>query len=125
MNFRIARHTNKIKKITDFYINILNLEILGSFTNHDNYDGVFIGKGKLDWHLEFTTSDELAEHQFDDDDILVFYPTTRNLYDDIVENINTHKIKTYKAKNPFWNENGILIRDPDGYNIIVSDMKVE
>ena len=125
MNFRIARHTNKIKKITDFYINILNLEILGSFTNHDNYDGVFIGKGKLDWHLEFTTSDELAEHQFDDDDILVFYPTTRNLYDDIVENINTHKIKTYKAKNQFWNENGILIRDPDGYNIIVSDMKVE
>ncbi len=80
MNFRIARHTNKIKKITAFYINILNLEILGSFTNHDNYDGVFIGKQNLDWHLEFTRSDELAEHQFDDDDILVFYPTKRNLY---------------------------------------------
>ena len=125
MNFRIARHTNKIKKITAFYINILNLEILGSFTNHNNYDGVFIGKENLDWHLEFTTSDELAKHQFDDDDILVFYPTTMNLYNDIIENINTHKLKTHKAKNPYWHENGILIRDPDGYNIIVSNMKAE
>jgi len=123
MNFRIARHTNKLKKITKFYINILNLEVLGSFTIHDNYDGVFIGKEKLDWHLEFTSSDELAEHQFDDDDILVFYPTTRNVYDDIIQNIDTHKIKTHKAKNPYWHKNGILIRDPDGYNIIVSNIK--
>lgn len=123
MNFRIARHTNKLKKITEFYINILNLEVLGSFTIHDNYDGVFIGKEKLDWHLEFTSSDELAEHQFDDDDILVFYPTTRNVYDDIIQNIDTHKIKTHKAKNPYWHKNGILIRDPDGYNIIVSNIK--
>lgn len=123
MNFRIARHTNKLKKITEFYINILNLEVLGSFTNHDNYDGVFIGKEKLDWHLEFTSSDELAEHQFDDDDILVFYPTTRNVYNDIIQNIDTHKIKTHKAKNPYWHKNGILIRDPDGYNIIVSNIK--
>ena len=87
--------------------------------------GFFIGKENLEWHLEFTTSDELAEHQFDDDDILVFYPTTRNLYNDIIKNINTHKIKTHKAKNPFWDENGILIQDPDGYNIIISDMKAE
>jgi len=123
MNFRIARHTNKLKKITKFYINILNLEVLGSFTIHDNYDGVFIGKEKLDWHLEFTSSDELAEHQFDDDDILVFYPTTRNVYNDIIQNIDTHKIKTHKAKNPYWHKNGILIRDPDGYNIIVSNIK--
>ena len=98
---------------------------MGSFTNHDNYDGVFIGKENLDWHLEFTASDELAKHQFDDDDILVFYPTTKNLYNDIIENINIYKIKTHKAKNPYWHENGILIRDPDGYNIIVSYIKTE
>lgn len=122
MNFRIARHTNKIKEISEFYTNILNLEILGSFTNHSNYDGVFIGKKNLDWHLEFTTSEEPAEHNFDEDDILVFYPTTKDLYHDIIENIRNHKIKIHKSKNPYWNDNGILIQDPDGYNIILSEI---
>ncbi len=47
MNFRIASHPNKIKEISEFYINILNLEILSSFKNHNNYDGVFIGKKNI------------------------------------------------------------------------------
>lgn len=125
MNFRIARHTNKINQISEFYINILNLEILGSFKNHNNYDGVFIGKKNLDWHLEFTTSDELAEHHFDEDDILVFYPTEQYFYDAILENIKNHNVKILQAKNPYWNDNGILIQDPDGYNIIVGYQNVD
>ena len=44
MFLRVARHTNNIEKIEDFYINILDFECLGRFQNHNNYDGVFIGK---------------------------------------------------------------------------------
>ena len=123
MNFRIARHTNNLEKITAFYINILNLTVLGFFNNHNNYDGVFIGKENLDWHLEFTKSNHKAEHKFDDDDILVFYPTTLIAYNNIIENINANKIKVHTAKNPYWHKNGILIKDPDGYNIIISKLK--
>ncbi|WP_394335311.1 hypothetical protein [Lutibacter flavus] len=40
-----------------------------------------------------------------------------------MEAINKFNIKIEKAKNPYWNENGILIKDPDGFNIIVSSLK--
>ncbi|OIQ21656.1 MAG: prolyl endopeptidase [Flavobacterium sp. MedPE-SWcel] len=124
MNLRVARHTNNLDEIIIFYKNILSLEVLGSFENHDNYDGVFIGNKNMNWHLEFTKSNEVIDHQFNDDDILVFYPPTSSIYNKIIENINKHKIKVLKAKNPYWHKNGILIQDPDGYNIIISDLKI-
>ncbi|MFN4152491.1 MAG: VOC family protein, partial [Candidatus Sericytochromatia bacterium] len=73
MKFRIARHTNNLEPLINFYTNYLGLELLGRFKNHSSYDGIFLGKKDLDWHLEFTMSDEKANHIFDEDDLLVFY----------------------------------------------------
>jgi len=47
MVLRVARHTDGLKKIEDFYINILGFERLGGFEKHNNYNGVFIGKSGL------------------------------------------------------------------------------
>lgn len=47
MKLRFARHTNNLEKIKSFYINTLGLELLGSFENQNNYDGIFIGKPNL------------------------------------------------------------------------------
>lgn len=124
MTFRIARHTNDLKPIIEFYTQILDLTVLGNFENHDNYDGVFLGKENLDWHLEFTTSSEKAKHSFDEDDMLVFYPNSETEYDFIIRQIEQNNTPKIKAKNPYWNKNGILIKDPDGYNIVISDLKV-
>jgi hypothetical protein len=44
MTFRFARHTNDLERIKSFYITILGFELLGSFENHNGYDGIFIGK---------------------------------------------------------------------------------
>ena len=62
MTFRFARHTNDLKKIEDFYVDILGIELLGGFEKHNNYDGIFIGKSGLDWHFEFTQSNAKANH---------------------------------------------------------------
>ncbi len=80
MIYRNARHTNNLKPIVEFYTSILQLEVLFSFENHNDYSGVFIGKPNHDWHLEFTISKNKANHEFDPDDIMVFYPTTINEY---------------------------------------------
>lgn len=87
MKFRIARHTNNIDSIKSFYINVLGLELLGGFENHTNYNGIFIGKPNFDWHLEFTQSNDKANHTFDEDAILVFYPETSKEYDTIIGNL--------------------------------------
>ena len=125
MQFRIARHTNKIEEISEFYTKIIGLEILGNFKNHYNYDGIFIGKPHKDWHLEFTTTHEEVNHQFDEDDCLVFYPESQYEYDAIIERLEINQIEIIISKNPYWNTNGISIKDPDGFVVIISSLKIK
>ena len=124
MKFRFARHTNNLEKLKSFYTEVLGLEILGGFQNHNNYDGVFIGKSNENWHLEFTQNQEKANHTFDDDDILVFYPKTNSEFELILLTIQNKNIKFIESKNPYWNENSKLFLDPDGYRIVISNLKI-
>ncbi|MCP2024963.1 catechol 2,3-dioxygenase-like lactoylglutathione lyase family enzyme [Flavobacterium sp. HSC-32F16] len=123
MFLRVARHTNNLNKIEDFYVNILGFELLGGFEKHNNYNGIFIGKSGLDWHFEFTQSHVNANHTFDEDDITVLYPKTISDYNELIKKITHHNIAVITAVNPFWNENGTMIQDPDGYRIIISPLK--
>lgn len=125
MKFRFARHTNNLEKLKIFYTQILGFEVLGGFENHNNYDGIFLGKQNLDWHLEFTQSAEIVEFNFNEDDILVFYPETLIEYQLLIENINKNNINFIESKNPYWNQNGKMIIDPDGYRIMVSNLKAK
>ncbi len=124
MTFRYARHTNNLKQLTTFYTKVLGLEVLGGFENHNNYDGVFIGKPNENWHLEFTKSDEIIVYHFGEEDILVFYPNTKIEYEIITKNLQHHSIEILKAKNDYWNKNGIMFLDPDGYRIVISHLKL-
>ena len=125
MKFRVARHTNRLDQLKDFYVNLIGLSVLGEFKNHSGYDGVFIGDTNLDWHLEFTQTAEPANHKFDEDDILVFYPENQTEYDNLLERLNTRNVVKSLAKNPYWQENGITIKDPDGYTVVISNLKIK
>ena len=125
MTFRFARHTNDLEQIKSFYIDILGFELLGGFENHNSYDGIFIGKSNENWHLEFTKSENIVLFDFNEDDILVFYPNSKMEFDLVVNKVQSHKIEFIKAKNPYWNENGKMILDPDGYRVVISDLKIE
>lgn len=123
MFLRVARHTNNLQEIENFYVDILGFERLGGFENHNNYDGVFIGKSGLDWHFEFTQSEAQAKHSFDEDDITVLYPKTVENYNELIKKVIQHGISIIESTNPFWNENGKMIQDPDGYRIVISPLK--
>ena len=125
MELRVARHSNDLKAMEHFYTKILGFEVFFSFEGHNGYNGIFLGKPELDWHLEFTSSEHPAHHTFDEDDILVLYPTNSQDFDKIINAIETNDIEQLEAKNPYWDENGIMIKDPDGYNIIISHLKTE
>ena len=125
MVLRVARHTNNLEKIEAFYVNVLGFERLGGFQNHNNYDGVFIGKSDLDWHFEFTESNDKANHHFDEDDIIVLYPTTISKYNNLLYSILSNNISIITSKNPYWNENGKMFLDPDGFRIVISPLKTK
>ena len=124
MTFRYARHTNNLEQLKSLYIEVMGLELLGGFENHNGYDGVFIGKQEENWHLEFTQSDEIANHTFDDDDLLIFYPSSKLEFEWLQEKLKNHSIQFVKSKNPYWNENGIQFLDPDGFGIVISHLNI-
>lgn len=124
MTFRYARHTNNLEQLKSFYIDVLGLELLGGFENHDGYNGVFLGKQDENWHLEFTQSDEVANHTFDDDDLLVFYPNSKLEFELLKEKLEHHSVQFVTSKNPYWNENGIQFLDPDGFGIVISHLNI-
>lgn len=127
MHLRVARHTNDLEKIKSFYINILGFEVLGSFENHNNYDGLFIGKPNLDWHFEFTKSNEKANHMADEDDIIVLYPKTILEYNQLINKLVKNNTSFITSKNPYWNNHEVsgakMFLDPDGFRIIISNVK--
>lgn len=122
MKFRIARHTDSLEKMTDFYVGILGLEVLGSFKGHDEYDGVFLGLPGHDWHLEFTVSPHGPVHTPDEDDLTVFY-VTEDVYNGICDRAAAAGIQNMVAKNPYWRDNGITIVDPDGFRVVIAQLK--
>lgn len=123
MKLRVARHTQNLDPLIKFYRDFLGLEILGEFTNHAKYDGVFLGKQSLGWHLEFTVSDESPRHQPDEDDLLVFYLNSRQEYQRLKELFKANGIAEVEPKNPYWKENGTTYPDPDGFRVVISVVK--
>ncbi|SHK10249.1 VOC family protein [Epilithonimonas mollis] len=125
MIFRYERHTQNLEKLIGFYTKVLDFKVLGDFKDHNGYDGVFLGKDKENWHLEFTQDSNIPKSQFDEDDILVFYPETLEEFQKIISNLESHKVPILQPKNPYWKENGICFEDCDRYKIIVSDIRIK
>lgn len=119
MKFRVARHTEDLERIKDFYLLIPGMQVLGSFRDHDGYDGIFLGLKDADWHLEFTVGHGKAEHVADEDDLLVFYPESKLEYQKTIEAFTNQGITPTQPKNPYWQINGTHFPDPDGFGIII------
>ena len=120
MKLRVARHTNKLKEIIRFYTELIGLKVVGKFENHDAYNGVFLSGEFENWELEFTSSDETPNHQFDEDDLLVFYAKSTEEYEIILKRFESLKVKKTVAKNPYWKLNGTLYLDPDGFGVMIA-----
>ena len=50
----VARPTNDIEALRLFYVDGLGFEVLGTFADHDGFDGLMLGHGDWPYHLEFT-----------------------------------------------------------------------
>ncbi len=125
MQFRVARHTTNLKSIENFYTSILGLVVTGRFWHHRGYDGIFLGKDGVGWQLEFTCSKDVPDHQFDEDDLLVFYPESPAEYKSIIQAVDRERIERFRPQNPYWIENGICIKDPDGFRVIISSQRIK
>lgn len=119
---RIARPTNRLSQIAQMYQDGLGFEILGSFDDHQGFDGVILGHQNHTYHLEFThhrgTSVSDAPSQ---DNLLVFYiPDEREWRMACVQMEHAGFIAE-GSYNPYWDLNGKTFVDPDGYRVVLQN----
>ncbi|WP_110113046.1 VOC family protein [Bacillus sp. CGMCC 1.16541] len=116
---RIARPTNQLKKIEEFYCQGLGLQKIGSFQDHDGYDGIMIGLPDKDYHLEFTQHKDGSPCPAPTkDNLLVFYIPEEDTVKQLIARLKEMGYEPVSPENPYWEEKGITIEDPDGWRIV-------
>ena len=120
MQVRIARPTDRLEEVVRFYHVGLGLPIIGSFAGHRGYDGVMVGLPGRRYHLEFT---HLAGGSPcpapTKDNLLVFYMPDRADLEEVVVRLQGLGYFPTAPENPYWEEHGVTIEDPDGWRIVL------
>lgn len=118
--FRIARPTDQIEQIERFYCEGLGLKKLGGFKGHRGYTGIMIGLPDASYHLEFTEHiDGSPCPAPTEDNLLVFYMPDVEQIQAVKSRIASMGYPEVPPENPYWEEKGVTIADPDGWRIVL------
>lgn len=119
---RVARPSRDLVAATRFYTQALGLEVLATFADHAGIDGVILGHPGWPYHLELThrRGGHVAPGSTEED-LLVFYVPDHAQWSAITQRMRDLAAPAFPNANPYWNERGITVRDPDGYRIVIEN----
>ena len=119
-HLRVARPTDNMAEIVRFYRDGLGFEVIGSFEDHEGFDGVMLGHAGLGYHLEFThRRGHQAGRAPTAENLLVFYLPEEEEWRRAVERMNALGYGPVKSDNPYWDINGQTFADADGYRVVL------
>ena len=116
MQVRFARHTDRLAEVVGFYRDRLGLPQLGQFADHDGYDGVFLGLPGTGAHLELTSGGGHGAPTPHAETLLVLYLGSQQAVDEALHRAGADPVT---AANPYWDEHGVTILDPDGFRVVL------
>jgi hypothetical protein len=100
----------------------LGLDILGSFEDHQGFDGVVLGNAGMDYHFEFTRHlSRPVGKAPTEDSLLVFYIPDRAEWEGRVKQMEIAGFVPVPSYNPYWDRQGVTYEDPDGYRIVIQN----
>jgi len=121
-HLRIARPTDNIAEVVKFYRDGLGFDVIGSFDNHDGFDGVMLGHQGATYHLEFTSkSGHKAGRVPTKDNLLVFYLPVTDDWNRAVARLQNYGYEAVLSFNPYWDKHGKTFEDPDGYRVVLQN----
>ena len=117
---RIARPTDKLKEVTEFYNVALAMPIIGSFAGHNGYNGVMLGIKGANIHLEFTQHVHGSPCPAPSlDNLLVLHYASQDEYNAAVAFIESHGHQPVAPENEYWLGKGLTYQDPDGWRVVL------
>ena len=120
VHLRIARPVTDLRRAVTQYKAGLGLLELGSFTDHEGFDGVMLGAPGAGYHLEFTFCRAHAVGPAPTpEDLLVFYVPERALWEGRCRAMVSAGFDEVAPYNPYWQRLGRTFEDHDGYRVVI------
>jgi catechol 2,3-dioxygenase-like lactoylglutathione lyase family enzyme len=116
MDLRVARPTERLPEVVAFYRDGLGLRQIGSFDDHDGYDGVFLEVPGTRAHLEFTAGGTHGARSPHPESLLVLYLGDPESVARVMARIGVEPVA---PANPYWAERGVTLEDPDGFRVVL------
>ncbi|KAM0720295.1 hypothetical protein Q7P37_004431 [Cladosporium fusiforme] len=131
-HIRIARPSHDLARVERFYVEGLGLEVLYRVQPESNSHGpnghvdelVMLGWPHASWHLELVRDhtedvDKQRLPRPTDEDLLVIY-VGGSIDPSSLDRLTRCGGKKVTARNPYWEEWGVTVEDPDGYRVVLS-----
>ena len=116
MQLRIARHTERLDEVVAFYRDGIGLTEIGSFRDHEGYDGVFLAVPGTGAHLELTAGGDHGAPAPHPESLLVLYLGDDQAVHEVSARLGVDPIT---PANPYWAARGVTFKDPDGFGVVL------
>jgi len=118
---RVARPTDNLEQVARMYSQGLGFDIIGSFSDHQGFDGVLVGHPHHHYHLEFTHHHGSSVGRAPtEDNLLVFYIPDNQHWLTQCERMLQAGFIVVPSFNPYWDECGKTFEDIDGYRVVLA-----
>jgi hypothetical protein len=98
----------------------LGLCLLGSFEDHDGFDGVMLGVPGAEYHFEFTRSRHQPVNPSPTvEDLVVLYIPAEAEWRAACARMLAAGFRQVAASNPYWEVRGRTFEDADGYRVVL------
>lgn len=125
-HLRVARPTDDLEAVVTFYRDGMGFEVLGSFEDHQGFDGVMLGHAGMGYHLELTHE---RGHKMgrapNPEHLLIFYLPDPEVWQSMVDHLKRQGHEPVASNNPYWDRRGKTFEDPDGYRVVIARMAWE
>jgi hypothetical protein len=104
------------------YCRALGLCVVGSFEDHEGFDGIMLGLPGADYHFEFThrrTHPVVPARTAED--LAVFYIPAAADWQSACARMLASGFKQVASFNPYWDIRGRTFEDPDGYRVVLQN----
>ncbi|WP_405686429.1 VOC family protein [Streptomyces sp. NBC_00057] len=119
---RLARPSRDLAAAERFWVGGLGLTVLfraEAGREPGTHDLLMVGHPDASWHLELVHGGgHPVEPRPTDEDLLVLY-LDESVPQELVDRLRDHGGRRVRSPNPYWNEWGVTVEDPDGYRLVL------
>ncbi|MFF8658973.1 VOC family protein [Streptomyces huasconensis] len=122
-HIRVARPSRDLAAAERFWVGGLGLDVVYRLEGGDapgEHDLLMVGWPDASWHLELVHEAAApVQPRPTEEDLLVVY-VDGEIPEALIARLEGHGGKRVQSPNPYWNEWGVTVEDPDGYRLVLS-----